>query len=52
MCFRPPGIDKKVKCPHCGKSINVLAKFVPEECPYCGGKTQPNKKDDKNDANK
>lgn len=49
MCFRPSNLNKAAKCPHCGKPINAIGKFVPEKCPFCGEKMDSaEKKDEKN----
>lgn len=52
MCFRPPKVNKPLKCPHCGKLINALANFTPEKCPYCGEKLDSAEKKDGKDIQK
>lgn len=51
MCFRP---TKAVvhKCPHCGKPVNAIEKFLPKKCPYCGEAMDSAKTKDKKDTQK
>ena len=39
MCFRPAGVDQFIECSSCGKQINMVMGVAPEECPFCGAKT-------------
>lgn len=34
MCFRPPVVSKKIKCPNCGKEV-VIQGNKPQICPHC-----------------
>lgn len=34
MCFRPPVVAKKIKCPNCGKEV-IRQGNNPKICPHC-----------------
>ncbi len=43
MCFRPPGLNKPVKCPHCG----MFNKPDATVCKRCGFNGEPDSGDPK-----
>lgn len=50
MCFRPTSASRTLKCPKCGKEINMMGGIKPKKCPFCGAELVSAEKANKKDS--